>query len=307
MNKCDSCDQSLPADGNHVICYSCNKSMHFGTNCSGLAERTWRAKSVTEKESWLCKSCRRGRINSSEEAPASSDLQWGLAQIKESLEKVFKMQFETINNKLDQTLSQLQSALTEIDELRGTNRKLMEENQNLREKVIEIESEVNHLSQYSRNRNVELHGIPQRPNEDIEALVMNIGKKLQVQVSPKEFVAHRLGAEASNRHRPILIQFDSRKARDSLMKSGKRLKLKLKDVDSDFGEGPLYINDNLTPYYKKLLFRAKEVRQKLNYKYLWVANSKVLMKKDDSSRPVRIVSENDLLKLELNTVDLPNC
>jgi FtsZ-binding cell division protein ZapB len=296
MSNCDACDQLLPADGNHVTCYSCNKNMHFGTNCSGLAERTWRAKSASEKESWLCKNCRRSRNNSTDEAPTSSDLQWGIAQIKESLEKIFNVQFETINNKLDQTLSQLQNALKEIDELKGANRKLTEENQSLRERVGQIESEVNNLSQYSRNRNLELHGIPHKPNENIEALVVNVSRRLQVQMDPKEFVAHRLNG-ASDRHRPILVQFDSRKVRDSLLKSAKRLKLKLRDINSDFGEGPLYINENLTTYYKKLLFQAKEVRRRLSYKYLWVANSKILIKKDDSSRPVRIVSENDLLKL----------
>jgi hypothetical protein len=274
--------------------------MHFGNTCSGLSERTWRAKSVAEKEVWLCKSCRQvrgSRLNSAEEV--TGDVQWGLTQIKATLENMFTKQFENINDKLDKTLQQLQNATKEIEQLKLINRELKEENKELKERADQMEIEIHHLAQYSRNRNIELHGIPEQQGEKIEEIVIQVGKKLQVDFNNSDFVAHRIGMNNHRKNipRPIIVQFDKRKIRDNILKNGKQSKLSTKDINMQFMDNPLYVNENLSPYFKKLFHQAKQLKTSHGFRYIWIANSKILVKKQEGSKPVCIGSEKDLKKI----------
>jgi FtsZ-binding cell division protein ZapB len=300
MSDCAVCNTPLPSDGGFITCHTCKKDMHYGTSCSGLGERTWRAKSALDREAWLCKFCRPSRntrFNSTEETPLSGDLQDGLTQIKESIEKFFSVQFETLNSKLDQTLNQLQLATREIEELKLSNSKLLEENSLLKEKAVFFEAEVGRLCQYTRSRNIELHGLPERQGENVDQIVMEVGRKLKVELASSEFIAHRLGRGNVDKPRPIIVQFDSRKKRDTVLKNGKSLKINANDVDSNFQNKPLYVNENLTPYFKKLFYEARKLKNVHNYRYLWIANSKILLKKHEDSRPIKITSERDLIGL----------
>jgi FtsZ-binding cell division protein ZapB len=294
--ECEYCKSVLPKDGSYVTCNTCDKSSHFGSACSGLSERTWKAKSISEKEIWLCKNCRAKKLPRSpmEDSGGASDLQWGLAQVKETLEKIFSSQFELINNKLDQTLLQLDLALREVEELKSTNSALVMENSALKERIDFLTTDMNRLEQYSRSSNVEIHGYPEEENEDVEKVVTDICTKLDLEINSSDFLAHRIRKKKTGGDRPIIVQYFNRKIRNEVLSKGKRHKLKLNEIDSKFPDKPLYINENLSSYYKKLFFEAKKVKNLLNYKYLWVMNSKIFMKKNDDSKPIQVNSERDL-------------
>ena len=56
------------------------------------------------------------------------------------------------------------------------------------------------------------------------------------------------------------------------------------------------MNENLTKYRKKLLWKTKDLK-KYNYAYLWTTNGKIIVKKDEKDEPRIIQSENDYQKL----------
>ena len=45
----------------------------------------------------------------------------------------------------------------------------------------------------------------------------------------------------------------------------------------------IHINESLTDYCKHLFGRIKDFKRKNNYKYLWTANGKIMLKAHDSS------------------------
>jgi len=61
---------------------------------------------------------------------------------------------------------------------------------------------------------------------------------------------------------------------------------------------PIYINEHLTQYWKKLLSDAKKEGRPKDYKLVWYKEGKLLAKKNMADRNVvRIVSRADLVKL----------
>ena len=59
----------------------------------------------------------------------------------------------------------------------------------------------------------------------------------------------------------------------------------------------LYVNENLTQYRKKLLWKTKELTKKYHYAYLWTTNGKVFVKKNMKDEPRIIQCKNDYKKL----------
>lgn len=57
------------------------------------------------------------------------------------------------------------------------------------------------------------------------------------------------------------------------------------------------INDALTAYYKDQLWKARERGKDKGYKFIWTKNSKILVKKDENPRVLKIDIEKDLNKI----------
>lgn len=59
----------------------------------------------------------------------------------------------------------------------------------------------------------------------------------------------------------------------------------------------LFINEHLTSYTKKLLKNAKDTAKTKFFKYVWVREGCVYIRKDDTARVIRISSLDDVNKL----------
>ena len=57
----------------------------------------------------------------------------------------------------------------------------------------------------------------------------------------------------------------------------------------------LYFNDNLCPYYKHLAFMCRKLKLAKIVKFVWSDNGTVKLKRDESSRTLKITHLNDLL------------
>ena len=92
----------------------------------------------------------------------------------------------------------------------------------------------------------------------------------------------------SEKPRRILIQFEQKEQRDKVLKNKTNLK-KL--------EGPLYLNENLPRHLSILRGKANNLRKQHNYKYLWMKNGVILLRKNDFSEVLTIRLPSDLSKI----------
>ncbi|KAL4704360.1 hypothetical protein ACJJTC_010745 [Scirpophaga incertulas] len=274
-----NCDMCGIAVTDHVKCGQCGNMLHF--KCAGIAETTYRKLGPEKKANWRCLSCR--NTHSSNNDSALSEI---LLEIK-ALRKDFcllKSDFVTV--KVDvRNISQEVKDLTSKWTFDGGTR-----------------------DQLSRLNNLEISGIPISKGENLNTILHTVCNKAGFTLKETDIdTIHRVrrfssGNDTKQRDsRPpaIIVSFTQRRRKDELLACVRaRRGLSTTDVDLPGAPLPIYLSDHLTPAKKILLKLARELKNELGYSYLWVRDCKIMMRKNDTSKFIRITNENDLLSLK---------
>ncbi|XP_028038465.1 uncharacterized protein LOC114249196 [Bombyx mandarina] len=165
-----------------------------------------------------------------------------------------------------------------------------------------IDSQFNLKEQWSRRSNIEILGIPERKGENLIELVSKIAEKAGFALNPQidvDFVTRVAPMDrSSSRSKPVILRFVSRYRKDDMLAKLRRLKeLKSSDIGFPHDSSRLYFNDHLTKNNKLLLKNVKNLAKEKFYKYVWVRNCTILVRKNDVSPPVVIASQDDLKKI----------
>ena len=113
-------------------------------------------------------------------------------------------------------------------------------------------------------------------------------------------VMHRLGPRKNKKTQkqdmpPIIVRFISRKKRNALFKARKNLK----DAKFDFlSSKGVFLNENLTPKNRQLLFHANKKRKDNQWQYLWTSNGRIFARKSDNSSAIQMKNECDIQKIK---------
>lgn len=149
--------------------------------------------------------------------------------------------------------------------------------------------------QYTRNKNVEIHGIPIQDSENCKNIVKCVLQELQVDIKIEEIdVAHRVYNKNPNSTPSIIAQFSTRTKRDTIIAKKSLIVTNRNLPGVEIGQ-KIYISENLTPYNKNLLRLTKIKARESNYKYVWFKNNKLLVREKDNSPVLRINSELDIM------------
>jgi len=133
--------------------------------------------------------------------------------------------------------------------------------------------------------------------------VLDIAKKLNCDVSNTDIsTAHRVPHyPGTNNQRPktIVARFISRDKRNALLAAARSKKGLNTDFFGfiNFNSASVFINEHLTQENKNLLWKAREACKVKNYKYCWVRDTKICVRKTDGSTVIHIKNENSLSKI----------
>lgn len=209
-----------------------------------------------------------------------------------------------VSNGLDEANKRLEASLIE-------NKLLRNENETLRLKVISIERDLTSCQadlvkseQYSRNRNLEIKNVKEKPNECLSDILSKIGKEIDEPISVADVdVCHRVSTKDKTK-RNIVVQFVRRDKRDKVLEKARKTKLtntKLglpteSSLDSSTDE-PIYINEHLCQFMKRLLGMAVARKREAGWKFAWVKNGNIFARRDEKSQVAAIKRESDLGKI----------
>lgn len=193
-------------------------------------------------------------------------------------------QYDAIDKKIDSILSLKQDVVM----LKNLLQKKDEEIKSLENRVLNLE-------QYSRRSCVEFREVIQAENEDVETIIENAAKILNIPLTRNDIdAAHRLKT-APGKTPVIIAKFHSRKIRDKFIEN-KRKTITNNDVIGK-GSGKIYIGESLAPYYRELLWKAKMKAKAENYKFVWWKNDTILVRKEEQGPIIRIKTEEDIEKI----------
>lgn len=291
---CNLCKNDLPIDGDYVTCGKCNSNYHF--DCSVLKVKTWKAKSQKAKSEWECINCR-----SSKPRTQSTDLDGDIDEpavnsLKRFIEELFKKQEKT----LVERVNNIMGVVTQIEE---KFMKTLDKMKELEEKTISLEKEMTDMKltlelekQYGRSRNFVITSIPYEEKEDVREAVVNLLGCMDIDVNKGEITAHRLPSKS--KPAPIIVQCMARESRDNIVRKARKFRPKTSLLKRDgHPDKAIYFNDHLTPYFSDLMAKANKARKGRGYRFIWMNGNKIMIKKDNLSKAIQIIKEEDLQRI----------
>lgn len=316
--KCGGCDSEVQNFKEEAYtCNTCKQAFH--PKCVGSREEKFRKLSKEVKEKWRCIRCSNNTEGNNQQRSSSplpdEGKQVTLLEFMSEIDKkldLIRNENSVFRKEISDQLSGVTTALEfnsdairalteknehlekEVCSLKKTLSQALQENKDLKHKVENLTTEIIDLQQYSRRTNIELCEFPEVPNENLNEVGENILKKLEVENTCTITAIHRLPSRNPAKTKPIVIQFQSKTARDICLQAAKKKKLQASDIKPDFKATPVYFNEHLCRAIKSVYFEARKFKKNNNYKFCWVRDSKIYLRKNDDSNAIKVRSVSDL-------------
>lgn len=281
-----------------------------------------------KRDAWVCKTCRASKKRAGAQLQADQSLASEataadnpllleimkrvecLPQLHEKLDSLLSMKAEVV--KLTETVQDLEKAVTELTkDYQDVSKELAESKKTVKANEAElsalkatvqsqalelqrIREEQNTAEQYSRNANLEIHGLPAQPDEKLHDVLNDLAEKLELpNLSPDDVTAvHRIPSKRGDAP-TVLIRFKSVSTKERW--SAVRNKLR---ALHDSGKIPkLFFNDNLTKMNRELFWCARTAAKAKGYKFAWVKAGKIYVKKNETAALIRVNRQADVDKI----------
>lgn len=337
MMNCAKCLLELPQGGelDFTLCSKCGKGCHF--DCSTVSDSSWRSMGTTRRSTWICDACRNakseklkltlplggsqdltGAPNSPVNPPAdyADMLDKKFTALETKLLGAFSKSEKAVVEKMGEFEKTLDFYGDKVDEANKTVKAveqkliLMErrleksesENKELKTRLRLMEVQLNEVEQRQYNDKIEISGNIVNKNTDPKKFTEEVLNKAgynpadNVEFRAQTVVKTFKVGETVNEKGCITVQFRSQHVRNEVLGKIKQQKVFGK-LGSGPQSGPVFINESLSPYYKKLLFEVGRLKRDKNFAFVWVKDGKILLKKTQQSNVQRISCMEDLAKL----------
>lgn len=240
-----------------------------------------------------------------------ADLQVAIQEVSSSI----KQDIESLQSRLatsETRIIELEQTITSMSSSQQNFNDVMKENSLLRTDLECLQAKFDDLDQVSRSCNVEIQNIPEKKAENLIHLSIKIGKLIGIDIKESDIRSvHRVApGKPSNRPKNIVLQLSTRRQRDDVIAAARARRTLT--VASLLGppestaaaaaaavnqDARFYINEHLTLKNKLLFSTARQHAKAKNYKYIWVKNHCILLRKSDEARVVHIRCSDDIKKI----------
>ncbi|XP_041987256.1 uncharacterized protein LOC121739018 [Aricia agestis] len=157
------------------------------------------------------------------------------------------------------------------------------------------------LFKESLKNQIELVGIPEREDEDLFAIVGLAAQKIGVRFYENDLDwAARMGPRilsesVNNLCRPLVVRFVQKFKRDQFLRAAKVTRsLMTSDLNVDCAPRRVYINERLSREVRCLFHEARFRAKQNGFKFCWIHNNSVFVRKSEGHPAVRLLCQNDL-------------
>lgn len=216
--------------------------------------------------------------------------------------KNFQVQFSTSLQHFNDVIEDFRAEMKNFKEEINTLNALKNELAILKQDHAKVNVELQGLQQYMRRENVEIIGVAENRSENLMQVICSIGNHVGCPIQQTDIAAcHRVAHSASSntKSRSIIAKFVNRfKKEEFVTACRKRKGFSGKDVNINNCNDPLYVNDHLTIENKNLLRQTRELCKQKNYKFVWVRECKILVRKNEGSRIIHIENGSSLQRIQ---------
>ncbi|XP_039754609.1 uncharacterized protein LOC120629695 [Pararge aegeria] len=168
----------------------------------------------------------------------------------------------------------------------------------LPEQLLKLENKMAAMEQQSRECNIEVANLPERRNENLVGMIINLGAAVNCPITPANIIAVHRVPHATTQSRPknVIVKLSSRILRDNIIAACRAKRyLNTEHLLITGTRQAIYVNEHLT-LMNKLLFReCREHAKKHDYAYTWVKHGTILARKTDTSPVLAIRTKEDIV------------
>lgn len=278
--------------------------MRFLQNHHTMSTRT-RARGKT-------KSTQPSRFNVSDEEDNEERDNEQVSILTDTLNKQLKRQRENIT----ELTKSFDFMSNEFDKLRKVITKLSEENKQIKNDVNRLKTNENKMvrrinlleataakaNQTNNQHHMIITNLPKLNNEiELKDVVINIGKEVAVDVKPEQILEVYQNENKKFHTFPIIVKMNNGELKKKCMEYRKlKNEIQLKKIIPDANQ---IHNKNINFHHlmekrmSELLAKTKITAKKKKYKFAWFNGMQVLVRKDETSNILTIITEEDLNKL----------
>ena len=176
--------------------------------------------------------------------------------------------------------------------------------------VERVANAINDAEEYSYQFNVKIIGIPGLNSSETVTetsyLCVKLFQEMGAEVSILDIdIAHRVSTRNESKGpKPVVCKFGRRLAKGKVMEVRQRASQVNPtsigfSVENEVGRARIF--DHLTPKKQNLLFEAKKFKERNHYQFCWAKNSTIYLRKDESSRVIKISDTDTLRRLASDT------
>lgn len=158
-----------------------------------------------------------------------------------------------------------------------------------------MEIRVSELEYKSRSNVLEIAGIPQKNGEQPIEIVRRVAAAAGVKVQHSDVGEVTRITDRRNQAPPkLLVKFLDTRIRDVLLE-------KRKDINynsiQDLATDSIFIGEDISPYHKEILWKAKQIAKEKKYQYVWIKKGQIMLRRAQNEKIVYIKHLDDLNKI----------
>ena len=190
------------------------------------------------------------------------------------------------NSKLSENVDRL---VTANDKLNSELLIVRNINQNLQNRIINLEKQQSKSEQYNRRNNVEISGISNEvSDQNLEETVIGICKDSGIDVNSLDSEGCHglpLGRNATNTNKGVIVKFVNRKHSEAMLQRKKDIIKKSK----------VFVSHSLCPYYRFLWEKWIELQRKGRVNQVFCLGAVVAIRVTENSPAIKFLPEKDLV------------
>lgn len=212
-------------------------------------------------------------------------------------------------SEIQKSNSEIEASMTfmnaQFDEMKDRIARLELEKKENRDYMILLEKQFEELQQQSRSSSIEVRNVPEKDKEvesDLVRITQALGTTLDVKFSETDIrdIYRRPGKAGTTKS--IVVEFNSVQLKNNLLAASRRFnrsrqgseKLNYEHTGVVGDKRPIYIDEHLPYSTRKLFFHTREFAKKHEFKFCWISNGRVLLRKDSNSKFIHVKTESCL-------------
>lgn len=198
-------------------------------------------------------------------------------QLFDKINGIFSQRFDDLNKKIEELIE-------ENKKLKEVNKTNMKTTAVLETKVDQLDAELSIIKQRDFKNDLFVSGIPKGESINLNELIIKTIALLNIdeEITEQHFSSvYKIGSDDKTISAIVSLKDEA-------------IKLKILKAAKSGRAKNIFFNQRLTYYNSQLLKSSTKFRKENNYKYLWVSDGKILIKKDDDSKTINIKTQTFL-------------